>query len=126
LRPDLIKEWDKCNEKTAFDYKPQSGQSVWWICSVCGHHWKAAISDRFAGHGCIKCARRKSAQQRSMSLRKKVYQYSLSGELLQEYDSAAVASVATGISKSAIKNACNPNIKLQPAGGYKWSYNKSE
>lgn len=126
LRPDLIKEWDKCNEKTAFDYKPQSGQSVWWICSVCGHRWKAVIRDRYAGHGCIKCANRIGAQKRSASLRKKVYQYSLSGEFIREYDGIAAAAEAIGISKSSIKNACNPNIKLQTAGGYKWSYNKSE
>ena len=124
LCPSLIQEWDNANEKSPFDYKPSSGQSVWWVCSTCSNRWKATIRDRYAGHGCIKCANRIGAQKRSANMRKKVYQYTLSGEYVKEYDCAATAAAALGISVSAIKNACNPKVKLQTAGGYKWSYIK--
>jgi hypothetical protein len=124
LRPDLITEWDNINEKSPFDYKPNSGQKVWWICTVCGYRWKGVIHDRYVGHGCKKCADRLHGQKLAAMRRKKVYQYTLSDEYVNEYDCAASAAAALGISSSAIKSACNPKVKKEIAGGYKWSYIK--
>ena len=122
--PELVKEWHptRNGDVTPRQVSKGSDYRAWWKCSVCGYEWQVRIKNRVHGSGCNRCA----ANKRSASLRKKVYQYSLSGELIQEFDGVAAAAEATGVSKSAIKNACNPNIKLQTAGGYKWSYNKSE
>ncbi|MBQ3074042.1 MAG: zinc-ribbon domain-containing protein [Ruminococcus sp.] len=59
-RPDLIKEWDYTNNTISPDtVLPGSGKVVWWICSTCGHHWKAEISSRNKGHSCPICAKMK-------------------------------------------------------------------
>lgn len=120
--PQLALEWHptKNGNVTPQNVSKGSDFHAWWRCSVCGYEWQVRIKNRVHGSGCNRCA----ANNRSASLRKKVYQYSLSGELIQEYDSVAAAAEATGVSKSAIKNACNPNAKLQTAGGYRWSYTK--
>ncbi|MBE5459428.1 zinc-ribbon domain-containing protein [Mycobacteroides abscessus] len=35
---------------------PVSGRQVWWLCSACGHEWKAPVSHRANGGGCPPCA----------------------------------------------------------------------
>lgn len=53
--PDIASEWSDRNSPllpshvTAF-----ANRKVWWK-GVCGHEWKALISDRSAGHGCPYC-----------------------------------------------------------------------
>ena len=56
--PLLIAEWDYSkNEKGPEEYRPQSNESVNWICSKCGYRYKARISNRTAlGRGCACCA----------------------------------------------------------------------
>ena len=58
--PLLLKEWDydKNAELGLFpDQLTQgSGKSAYWICSKCGHKWKAPIARRNKGEGCRKCA----------------------------------------------------------------------
>ena len=122
--PELVKEWHptRNGDVTPQQVSKGSDYRAWWKCSVCGYEWQVRIKNRVHGSGCNRC----KANKRSVRLRKKVYQYSLSGEFIQEFDGVVAAAEATGVSKSAIKNACNPNIKLQTAGGYKWSYNNSE
>lgn len=57
---DLCKEWN--NSKNKFgpeEYKKYSNKRVWWICSKCGHEWKASILNRnYNKSGCPKCAGR--------------------------------------------------------------------
>lgn len=91
---------------------------AWWRCSVCGYEWQVRVKNRVHGSGCNQC----KVNAKAIKQRKKVYQFTLSGEYVKEYDCAASAASALGISVSAIKNACNPKVKLQTAGGYKWSY----
>ena len=56
--PDILKEWDyNENELGPENFKLNSHKSVWWICSNCGHKWKAFISDRVRGNGCPSCSK---------------------------------------------------------------------
>ncbi len=52
--------------------------------------------------------------------KKKVYQYSMEGELLKEYESVSLASKETKINKSSISKVCRNERKS--SGGYKWEY----
>lgn len=55
--PLLLKEWDyEKNDRVPQDYSPASGTEVNWICSVCGYHWPAKISNRaILKRGCPAC-----------------------------------------------------------------------
>lgn len=53
---------------------------------------------------------------------KKVYQYTMNGDFIAEYESAAEASRHTGIMRSAIGRVCLG--RTYSAGGYIWSFSK--
>jgi group I intron endonuclease len=55
---------------------------------------------------------------------KKVLQYSLNGEFLEEYSSANQASLITGIDHGSICACCRG--KYQQAGGYQWKYSEEK
>ena len=58
LDPLLAKEWDYSrNVRKPDEVTARGGGEAHWICSVCGHQWKANISDRYRGTGCPKCKR---------------------------------------------------------------------
>ncbi|KZF13365.1 hypothetical protein A2J03_15460 [Rhodococcus sp. EPR-157] len=65
LNPDLAQEWHSpMNESlSAADVKPFSSAEVWWLCGMCAHVWRAAVSTRSNGHGCTKCAGRENAKR---------------------------------------------------------------
>lgn len=52
--------------------------------------------------------------------RKKVYQLSLSGKFIAEYDSPIDAEKVTGVARQNISKVCRG--LRQSAGGYKWKY----
>ena len=52
--------------------------------------------------------------------KKPVNQYSLNGELIKTYDSAAEAARVTGLNSNNIRNACKGNINS--SGGFLWAY----
>jgi hypothetical protein len=54
------------------------------------------------------------------SRKKKVFQYSLSGEILAQYNSVAEASLETGISKTCISRCCRGERKS--SSGFLWKY----
>lgn len=58
--PMIALEWDysKNSDLRPEDYSVRSGEKVWWKCAICGHEWKAFISNRAKGHGCPKCAQK--------------------------------------------------------------------
>jgi len=60
--PDLSREWHPLKNKgrTPFDYTPGSRVKVWWQCKQ-DHEWKATISSRVTGNGCIRCSKRISS-----------------------------------------------------------------
>ena len=55
--PILAKEWDEeKNNCSAKDISLNSNCSYWWKCSICGHNWKAIVTNRTkGGTGCPKC-----------------------------------------------------------------------
>lgn len=56
-------------------------------------------------------------------LRKKVYQFNLQGELINQFDSCSEAAQALNISTSNIMHAAQENEKVtRTAGGYFWRY----
>lgn len=58
----------------------------------------------------------------SKSLSKKVYQYSLDGKLINEYDSTVQAKEMTDIDCGHISACCNG--KRKTAGGFIWRYDE--
>ena len=66
-RPDLVAELHPSlnGELDSGALGAGSGQSVWWRCRLCGHEWRAAVSDRARGRGCPRCARRRVADASS-------------------------------------------------------------
>lgn len=54
------------------------------------------------------------------SRKKKVFQYSLNGEILARYNSVAEASRITGISKTCISRCCRN--EREQSGGFIWNY----
>lgn len=52
----LANEWDykKNEELKPEDFRSSSQKKVWWKC-IKGHEWKASISNRFKGAGCLYC-----------------------------------------------------------------------
>ncbi len=57
--PFLISEWDyDKNEKDPEEYTSFSNDEVYWICSKCGYHFKAKISNRARRKSCACCSRK--------------------------------------------------------------------
>ena len=59
LHPAIAAEWDY--EKNKTDPTTIGGKSAvyaWWRCQMCGYSWRASVSNRVAGTGCPKCAKR--------------------------------------------------------------------
>ncbi len=125
LRPDLLLDWDY--EKN-IDVKPsqlaeKSGRKVWWKCHVCGHEWEATVGHRATGTGCNNCYRKNNVGGKCWNARK-VYQYSLDGVYIKEWDCITDASKAKGCNGSNI-TSCAKHVRPN-AGGYRWEYEKFE
>ncbi len=122
LYPNLLKEWDyEKNDKLGLNPKeilPRSDKEAFWNCLECGNNWKAAVKTRTKGYGCPKCGNR----ARGKALSKKVYCFSIDGNLIKEYDSLHSASIDTGIASSRLCRACNKEGKAVINGMY-WTYN---
>ena len=58
--PMLTKEWNyvKNGKLRPESTLSGSGKKVWWICSNCGHEWRATVVQRVNGSGCPVCANR--------------------------------------------------------------------
>lgn len=55
----VASQWnfEKNKNLTPEQFTPASNKSVWWVCTVCGHEWKAKICNRATlGRGCPCCA----------------------------------------------------------------------
>ena len=95
--PELLEEWDyKKNTKLPSEYTPSSGKSVWWICSICEHNWKAKIDNRIKPRGCPNCAGKKPHSDGHNSL------FSLKPKLVLDwYDERSPKEFRTGSSYRA-------------------------
>jgi len=61
LRSDLAEEWSPRNKLRPNEVTLGSNKKVWWICSECGHEWKASVTNRTnVGSGCPECAEKQS------------------------------------------------------------------
>lgn len=102
-----------------------SGRNVGNICSDCQrpHRYqdgKIWIYDRDFSQEELQ--RRIEIATESYPWEKKVYQYSMLGKLVAEYDTAIQAQEATGINNSDIGMACKGTFAQ--TGGYIWRYEK--
>jgi DNA-directed RNA polymerase subunit RPC12/RpoP len=125
LRPDLALEWHPTKNSNLIPNMFSLGSSVkvWWKCATCGHEWKTAISHRThrtKGTGCHACHKKQNAEQHPLAL--KIYQYSKSGEFIQEWKSISDASRALSINNSNI-TMCAKHLRKY-AGGFSWEYSK--
>lgn len=56
VNPRLASEWDyERNELTPQQVSARNNIKAAWVCSVCGHHWKALVATRNSGTGCPQC-----------------------------------------------------------------------
>lgn len=56
VNPKLAAEWDyDNNDLTPQQVSARNNIKASWICSVCGHHWKALVATRNGGTGCPQC-----------------------------------------------------------------------
>jgi hypothetical protein len=88
LNPLLSKEWhpERNSGKSPRDFTVNSGQKVWWRCSVDpNHEWEAVIASRNAGHGCPDCGLEKTKKSRLEKNKRKSLAV-LHPELLKEWD----------------------------------------
>ena len=89
LNPKLIEEWDyELNQHIdPSKIKPGSNVKVWWICSICGHSWEAAVNNRTAGRGCPKCGEMKKGPKRKTheSFQEELRKINPSIELMNRY-----------------------------------------
>jgi len=60
VNPTLAKEWnyEKNDELTPMDVKPNSNKKVWWKCNK-GHEWQEVIAQRNNGNNCPICRKNK-------------------------------------------------------------------
>lgn len=56
VNPRLAAEWDyENNDFTPQQVSARNNIKAAWVCSVCGHHWRACIATRNGGTGCPQC-----------------------------------------------------------------------
>ena len=124
-RPDLVQEWHPEKNGTLTPAKVSAGSSinVWWKCKECGHEWETAIYRRSKnGTGCNLCYRKMNSEKHPLA--KKIYQYTLSGDLIQEWKSISEAGRQLSISNSNISMCAKHQRKH--AGGFRWEYHHVE
>lgn len=64
LNPELSKEWHpfKNGNLTPFDVFANTNKYIWWLCPICGHEWRAKVSNRNVNkRGCPHCANCRSS-----------------------------------------------------------------
>ena len=123
--PEIAKQWHpiKNGELKPFMFLCGSGYNAWWLCPVCGNDWQSQINTRVAQKtGCKQCYLEKIKEHCPNN--KTVYQYSLDGTFIKEWRSISYASRELHINISNISMCANG--KRPNAGGFRWSYNKSD
>lgn len=66
-------------------------------------------------------AKRTKIKRNCINRERKVFMFSMDGELLATFNSATIASRETGINATTIRNACRRARGGKSAGGYLWS-----
>ena len=118
--PQLVEEWNyKRNAPLLPSMFPAgSDEIVWWICRTCGHEWRTNIYHRaINGTGCSVCYRKQN-RGGSHAGAKAIYQFSLDGKFIKQWDCLAAASRELKINRSNIQMCAQH--KRNQAGGYRW------
>ena len=121
LRPDLVEEWHPTRNGNLSPrmFTLGSGVKVWWMCKKCGYEWKTSIQSRVSGTGCKVCFRKKN-QGGSHVEAKCIYQYSLEGKFIKQWDCISSASRELKINSNSISRCAKHNQTY--AGGFRWEY----
>ena len=90
-------------------------------CSNCGKEWQATINHRIHGTGCPVCKINKGEKH---YLSKKIFQFTLNGEFLREWECISHAAKELAINNANISMCAQG--KRNSAGGYKWSYEREK
>ncbi|MDO5440380.1 MAG: zinc-ribbon domain-containing protein [Erysipelotrichaceae bacterium] len=102
--PYLVKEWHPILNG---DLKPNmfssaSSESMWWKCSVCGHEWKAIISNRTKKNSkCPKCSNKDRAIRQAKTI--------MCRETGEVFLGSTEAATKYGVSNSTITESCRTN-----------------
>ena len=109
--PELAQEWNYEKNKNLIPeyFTKGSTDNVWWVCSSCGHEWKANIDNRVKGKGCSECN----------SVKRRIVQLSNNKKYIEEFESLSAAARSVNVSPSGIWAACNFHHKCH---GYYWMY----
>ncbi len=110
----ILQQWDyEANGYGPENIAHASPKQVCWHCPVCGHKWKTSLQSRVYKNGnCPHCSDldfRKDARKPVINLDTGVI-----------YESAKIASKATGIGQASIRNNCGGFS--HSGGGYHWKY----
>lgn len=123
--PELAKEW--CYEKNGNlkpnMFPPKSGMKVYWKCKECGHVWKTSLGQRASGCGCPVCYRQRNKGGNSPRA-KKVYQYSMDGRFIKEWE--CISDVERELKINASNVSMCAAHKRPNAGGYRWEFIKCD
>jgi len=67
--PKLAREWHPTKNGTLTPKNVVAGShlKVWWLCKN-GHEWRAVISSRMKGHGCLYCLKRKALPEYNLKV----------------------------------------------------------
>lgn len=118
IHPEIAAEWHpvKNEDLTPNMFKCGSDYKAWWLCPTCGHEWRTSIGHRVSGTGCPACYR----ENRKTNLRRtnKVYQFSMDGKFIKEWNGLSEAGRALSISAGNICSCIQR--KRNHAGGYIW------
>ena len=125
VNKELAKEWHptKNGELTPSQLSFNTRRKVWWLCPKCGYEWQSSINLRNKGIGCPKCAILKN-KNGTHAEAKRIYQYSLDGKFIKEWECISTAGRELKINSSNI-TMCAKNIRPN-AGGFRWEYNYQE
>lgn len=119
--PSIALEWnyEKNGTLTPSMFLSGSSEKVWWKCSTCGHEWQTSIYHRTHGTGCEKCFRLKNRGKNHVES-KRIYQYSIDGTFIKEWESLSKAGNTLNINISNI-GMCAKHQRSN-AGGFRWEY----
>jgi rubrerythrin len=122
LYPELAEEWnyEKNGNFTPDKVTPGSDKRVWWKCKYCGYEWETTVGHRVNGTGCPSCVLRRNKNNHYLA--RKIYQYSLDGVFIGEWNSLSAASRELKINDSNISMCAKG--KRKSAGGFIWKYEK--
>ena len=122
LDGELIKIWDSASRAS-----DELGIYYEGITSCCRGYWSSGHAcNEFAGstwrYEGVPFDREKINTRTNI---KTVYQFSLDGDFIKEWECASKASAALNIKQQRINACCNLNNKTKTAGGFIWSYDRN-